>query len=60
MAECAINSGAGRGTERRTGDRIFLFFRPRINSIVFRLLGQFEFVDRRRNSIDPPSNEFAA
>jgi hypothetical protein len=32
----------------------------RTNSIVFRLIGRLKFVDRRRNSIDPVSNEFAA
>jgi hypothetical protein len=30
------------------------------NSIVFRLIGQPKFVVRRRNSIDPLSNEFVA
>src|SRR6201998_4447696 len=28
------------------------------NSIVIRLIGPFEFVDRRENSVDPLSNEF--
>ena len=34
------------------------FSRARINSIVFRLIGPREFVDRRQNSIVPLSNEF--
>jgi hypothetical protein len=27
-------------------------------SIAIRLLGPFKFVDRRKNSVDPPRNEF--
>jgi hypothetical protein len=31
----------------------------RTNSVVIRLIGWFQFVDRRRNFVDPLSNEFA-
>src|SRR5271155_5873972 len=34
-------------------------FRPKRFSVVIRLLGPFKFVDPRKNSVDPPSNEFA-
>jgi hypothetical protein len=30
----------------------------RVFSVVIPLLGRKKFVDRRKNSIDPPSNEF--
>jgi hypothetical protein len=37
---------------------LFPVFGAGANSIVIRLIGPFEFVDRRENSIDPLSNEF--
>ena len=36
----------------------FPVFAAGANSIVIRLIGPFEFVDRRENSADPLSNEF--
>ena len=36
----------------------FPVFAAGANSIVIRLIGPFEFVDRRENSVDPLSNEF--
>ena len=36
----------------------FPVFAAGANSIVIRLIGPFEFVDRLENSVDPLSNEF--
>jgi hypothetical protein len=38
---------------------LFAIFAARANSIVIRLIWPPKFVDRRENSVDPQSNEFA-
>jgi hypothetical protein len=47
-----------RGTKRLRAAAPFPVFAAGANSIVIRLIGPFEFVDRRENSVDPLSNEF--